>query len=446
MRAREGKTAGLMACALLLVISAALLAACGGSSTGDRTTAATGGSVGAVVHRRHATHHASTAVDRLQAALRREFRVAGPASGGVVYDLTAGSRLFDERGTVRRPPASVEKLFTSVAVLETMGPHARLHTRILATGHVGSGGVLHGNLYLQGGGDPTFGDDGFNRIWNRGTGASAAQLARSVREAGIRAVTGQLIGDASLFDAGRGGPASKLAADVPDFGGQLSALTYDHGATSALLSPGAFAAKQMATTLAGAGVRVSPAPGVARAPHGAHPIAEVSSPPVAELLRLMNVPSDDLYAEMLTKGLGARYDGHGTIAAGAEVIAAEVRGFGLHPRIVDGSGLSRSDSASPQQVVDLLRGTWHTPDGHTLAASLPLVGVDGTVRRIGVRTPAQGHCVGKTGTLDYVTNLAGWCQARNGHTLAFAVFLDGPGNEPAIGMLGRMVGSIAGLR
>jgi serine-type D-Ala-D-Ala carboxypeptidase/endopeptidase (penicillin-binding protein 4) len=128
------------------------------------------------------------------------------------------------------------------------------------------------------------------------------------------------------------------------------------------------------------------------------------------------------------------------------VISAEVRGFGLHPRIVDGSGLSRSDSASPQQVVNLLRGTWHTPNGHAIAASLPLVGVNGTVRRIGVKTPAQGHCVAKTGTLDYVTNLAGLCHARNGHELAFAMFIDGPDNQAALAVITRMVGTVAGLR
>jgi D-alanyl-D-alanine carboxypeptidase/D-alanyl-D-alanine-endopeptidase (penicillin-binding protein 4) len=84
-----------------------------------------------------------------------------------------------------------------------------------------------------------------------------------------------------------------------------------------------------------------------------------------------------------------------------------------------------------------------TPTGQTLRDSLPVVGVSGTTRRIGVKTAAQGRCVGKTGTLDYVTNLAGYCHSRGGHTLAFAIFLDGPSNETSIQLLSRMVGPIA---
>ena len=94
------------------------------------------------------------------------------------------------------------------------------------------GGVWHGDLYLRGGGDPTFGDGTFNRVWKHGYGrhrrrSSSAQLRRR----GIRRVTGQVIGDESLFDRRRGGPSTGYAADIPDFGGQLSALTFDHGST-----------------------------------------------------------------------------------------------------------------------------------------------------------------------------------------------------------------------
>jgi D-alanyl-D-alanine carboxypeptidase len=60
-----------------------------------------------------------------------------------------------------------------------------------------------------------------------------------------------------------------------------------------------------------------------------------------------------------------------------------------------------------------------------------------------VKTAAQGHCVAKTGTLNFVTNLAGYCHVLGGHTLAFALFLDGPSNETSIQLLTRMVGAIA---
>jgi D-alanyl-D-alanine carboxypeptidase/D-alanyl-D-alanine-endopeptidase (penicillin-binding protein 4) len=337
----------------------------------------------------------------------------------------------------------VEKLYTSVAALTEMGPDARIHTSILGAGHLGPGGVWHGDLYLRGGGDPTFGDGTFNRVWEQGYGSTAVELVRQLAAHGIKRVTGAVIGDASLFDARPGVPSSGFAADIPDIGGELSALTYDHGSTNGRLSPGAFAARELALTMHGAHIRAKAAKSTGATPSGARKLATVSSPSMSVLLRLMDVPSDDFFAETLTKLMGVHYGAGGTTQAGTEVIARAVAGFGVHPKLVDGSGLSRSDLSSPLEVADLLRSVYPTPTGQTLRAALPVLGVNGTTRRIGVKTAAQGHCVGKTGTLNFVTNLAGYCRARGGHMLAFALFLDGPSNETSVQLLSRMVGAIA---
>ena len=165
----------------------------------------------------------------------------------------------------------------------------------------------------------------------------------------------------------------------------------------------------------------------------------MKSPPLSVLLKLMDVPSDDFFAEMLTKQLGVRFGGSGSIQAGAGVISQVISSFGLHPAIVDGSGLSRSDRSSPRQIVALLRLMSHTPMGHVLSDSLPVVGVSGTVQRIAAHTAAQGRCRAKTGTLNYVTNLAGYCIAHNNHVHAFALMIDGPPNWTADQLLGRML-------
>ena len=371
-------------------------------------------------------------------------QLAGPASGAEVYDLSLGTELFALRGGVKRPPASVEKLWTSIALLSELGPNARLHTTVLGTGHLGPGGIWHGNLYLRGGGDPTFGDGAFNRTWNLGYGSTPGQLAQQLKGRGIRRVTGSVFGDASLFVPSPGGPATRYAPDVPDFGGELSALTYDHGSTSGSLTPAAFAVRQFVATLRAEGVQASAGPATGVAPPGARPLTSVSSPPLSVLLRLMDVPSDDLFAELLTDQLGVRFGDGGSIPDGAAVIdQAVVNDYDLHPRIVDGSGLSRGDHSSPREVVDLLRDVWHTPTGEMLWNSLPVVGVSGTTQTIATRTAAQGNCVAKTGTLDYVTNLAGYCHRPGRHVLAFALFIDGPSNERAVVLEGRMVAAIA---
>ena len=119
---------------------------------------------------------------------------AGPQSGALVYDLDADDELYGLRPTIKRPPASVEKLWTTTALMDKLGPSARLHTTVLGTGSLRHG-VWHGNLYLRGGGDPTFGDPTFNRVWELGYGPTAAQLTQQLAKRGITRVTGQVFAD-----------------------------------------------------------------------------------------------------------------------------------------------------------------------------------------------------------------------------------------------------------
>jgi len=379
----------------------------------------------------------------LRASLAKSFGKAGPNSGALVYDLSAKQTLFSLNPNTGRPPASVEKLYTTVALLSQLGPDARLKTTVVGDGHLGPGGVWHGNLYLVGGGDPTFGDGAFNRTWEQGYGPTANDLVAQLSHAGIKRVTGWVIGDAAMFDDLRGGPATGYKPDIPDLGGQLAGLTYDHGSTYKKLNPGAFAAKELVLTMHGAHIGARPLNRTLPAPAGATPLASVESPPLSVMLKLMDVPSDDFFAEMLTKQLGKQFGAGGSIDAGARVISQTIRSFGLHPTIVDGSGLSRSDRSSPGQVVALLRAMWNTPIGRVLSASLPVMGETGTVQRIAPHTVAQGRCIAKTGTLNYVTNLAGYCTTRDDHTLAFALMIDGPGNWTALQLFNEIVPAIA---
>lgn len=426
------------------VAAAIAIAGCGGGGKSSMRSQSPVASSGAPVTEHAKPRHAvPRELMQLRSALRKALRQAGPSSGAMVDDLNSAQTLFESRADVKRPPASVEKLYTTVALLTRFSPQMRLKTTVLGAGHLDSTGTWHGNLFLRGGGDPTFGDGGFNKVWEFGYGPTAAQLASQLRDRGIVRVTGHLYPDESLFDARRGGPQTGYAPDTPDFGGQLSALTFDHGSATATLTPAAFAARQLAATLKAQHVKVRASVFSVRAPRHSHRLARVLSPPLGVLLKLMDVPSDDLFAELLTKQLGVRFGRGGTIAAGASVISDVIRGYGLHPRIVDGSGLSRDDASSPHEVVALLDQIWHTSTGRRLERSLPTVGVNGTTRRIGVGTAAQGRCIAKTGTLNYVTNLAGYCASRGHRMLSFALFIDGPSNERALTLLGKMTAAIA---
>ena len=147
---------------------------------------------------------------------------------------------------------------------------------------------------------------------------------------------------------------------------------------------------------------------------------------MAQLLGLTLPPSDNFFAETLVKDLGALYGGAGTTSAGASVVRATVGSLlGIHPHVVDGSGLSESDRTSPYEVADLLVEVAPTPLGAVLRGDMAVAGHSGTLAERMRDTGASGRCQGKTGTLTGVSNLVGYCNAADGHLLAFAIFNDG---------------------
>jgi serine-type D-Ala-D-Ala carboxypeptidase/endopeptidase (penicillin-binding protein 4) len=367
--------------------------------------------------------------------MTHQLALAGPADGAYVYDLTSKQALFSERASSMRPPASVEKLYTATTALDLMGPTARLATTVFGAGHMAPGGVWEGNLYLHGGGDPTFGTTSFIHRHYNGVGASVqALVSQLVHTDHIRRITGSVEGDESYFDSLRGEPSSDYAWD-PFLEGTLSALAFNRGETGALHgphAPAAFAARALWGLLKAAGVTIEGGSGAAKAPAGATQLAQVQSPTVTQLLGLMLPPSDNFFAETLVKDLGAQYGGAGTTAAGAAVVMKTLAStLDVHPHVLDGSGLSEEDTTSPYQVADLLVDLEPTPIGAVLRSSLAVAGHTGTLELRMRGTRAAGNCQGKTGTLTGVSNLVGYCQAADGHTLAFAIFNDGIATEMA---------------
>ncbi len=373
------------------------------------------------------TAPAALAQNSLEAPLAHEMRLAGAESGAYVYDLTKATTLFSERAEVPHPPASVEKLYTATTALELMGPEATLATSVIGTGHPGPDGRWEGNLYLKGGGDPTFGSASFVEARYGGQGATVTKLAALVKAAGIKEVTGNVDGDDSWFDSLRGDPYSDYAPD-PELEGELSGLSFNRGETGSeggLHAPAAYAALQLRGALRAEGIKVHGG-AAAVAPVDATMVATEPSPNLATLLGLTLPPSDNFFAETLIKDIGARFGGAGTTAAGAAVVRTTIaKDFGLHPYLIDGSGLSHSDHTTPKQVVELLTALAHNPLGTTLRNDLAVAGQTGTLSERMRHTPASGRCRAKTGTLNGVSNLAGYCESAGGDILAFAFFNDG---------------------
>jgi serine-type D-Ala-D-Ala carboxypeptidase/endopeptidase (penicillin-binding protein 4) len=232
----------------------------------------------------------------------------------------------------------------------------------------------------------------------------------------------------------RGEPSSGYQPD-PFLEGTLSGLAFNRGETRAAggsHAPAAYAAHQLWAALKSDGVVIRGASGAARAPVGAAQLAQVQSPTIAQLLGLMLPPSDNFFAETLLKDLGARSASRGTTAAGAAVVSSTIAALlGIHPHVVDGSGLSPADRTSPYQVAQLLVALAPTPIGAVLREHMAVAGRTGTLASRMRNTAAAGRCQGKTGTLTGVSNLVGYCQSSDGHLLAFAIFTDAVAIEAA---------------
>jgi D-alanyl-D-alanine carboxypeptidase/D-alanyl-D-alanine-endopeptidase (penicillin-binding protein 4) len=361
----------------------------------------------------------------LTRALNAGMRSAGAWSSAEVKDLSTGATLYAHAANVARIPASVEKLYTTTTALETFGPTGRLATSVLGTG-AQHGSTWRGALYLRGGGDPTFGSAAFDhRAY--GTGATVQGLVRGLRADGIRAVTGPIIADPSMFDADKGTPATGNRPSIW-VEGALSALAFNRGWADSTgevywANPPLQAGRDLQAALRAGGISVrSRTVRTGITPSSARSLATVRSPTMATLIALTNTPSDNFFAEMLLKDIGAYAGSGGTTVAGAAVVRSTIAGrFGLHPHLIDGSGLAYRDHTSPAQIVALLS---QMSENLPFRESLATVGETGTLVDENRGTYAQGRCTGKTGTLSDVSNVVGYCRAADGHLLAYAFLMN----------------------
>jgi serine-type D-Ala-D-Ala carboxypeptidase/endopeptidase (penicillin-binding protein 4) len=381
--------------------------------------------------------------------LARYMRGAGAYSGAYVVDVSGDKprAVFRWRQRTRRILASNTKLFTTTAALSRFGVEGTLPTEVLGSGELDPEGVFRGSLYLRGGGDPTFGSRRFTRRAYRG-GANVEALAAQLAEVGIDRVTGRVYGDESVFDSLRGGPDSGYG--VSTWVGPLSALSFNRGLFTESgqgfqANPPAFAAARLDEALEAAGIAVRLKPRAGVTPTHARVLAGVESPPMERLIRLTNKDSDNFFAEMLLKDLAHLAGGVGTTAAGARIAASHARALGAGATLVDGSGLSRANRASPLSVVRLLSAIYRSDDFDPFVGSLPIAGQDGTLHNRMRRGAARWRCRGKTGTLSNVSALSGYCEARSGDNYAYSILMNGVYPPGARRLQDRMLQAIAAL-
>lgn len=384
---------------------------------------------------------------KLRSALSDAMRAAGGGSGAYVSNITEGGRLFAKRAGDRRTLASNTKLYSTAATLGRFGPEERLETQVRGSGQLTAAGAWLGDLYLVGGGDPTFGSRSFARSY--GSEASVEALAAALDRAGLERVTGRVRGDESRHDSLRGGPASDYRTSP--YVGPLSALSFNRGDSGGGFqsNPPKVAARELTRALERRGIRVSEPARTGTAPRTAATLAEVRSPQLAGLVRHTNKPSDNFFAEMLVKELGTS-PRRGTTDRGANRTQAFAADLGSRARIVDGSGLARGNHATPRAVVKLLVRLDARPSFAfaypAFRASLPVAGRDGTLSDRMRGDAAEGRCRAKTGTLSSVSVLSGYCKSRGGDRIAFSFLMSGIDVDAARDLQDRMANAIARFR
>jgi D-alanyl-D-alanine carboxypeptidase/D-alanyl-D-alanine-endopeptidase (penicillin-binding protein 4) len=426
--------------------------------------------------------------------------------GVKIVSRDTGKTIFEHNARKLFSPASNCKLLTMAFALDRLGGDYRIKTSLYATARPGPAGVLKGDLRVYGRGDPTFnprrhGGDIF---------AALEPLVAALTNAGVRRVTGDLIGDESFIVGPPYGSGWSWDDMEYYYGAEISALTINDNTLELSVKPGKTvgAPAQLAlapatgylvlsnrTTTVTNGVRRSlqlyrpleqnvlyvtgrlplDDPGFtdtvtvhepaglfiaffkeALARHGikvrgrlratgwlerlAQPpdssqlveLGSVESPPLRELVREVQKPSQNLYTDLILAHIGSleRASEARTQTsenAGVRALETFLERIGVRRGDVqfeEGSGLSRNNLATPDAIVTVLRFMSRHPEADAYLNALPVAGVDGTLRNRMKNTPAAGKVRAKTGMLRWATSLSGHVTTAAGEALVFSLMLN----------------------
>ena len=335
-------------------------------------------------------------------------------------------------------PASTQKLLVAAVALEVLGPEYRFTTTVSALPAVD--GVIDGDLFLVGGGDPLLTADDFPIADDRYPAfatTSLDRLADAVVGSGVTTVRGSVVGDGTRYDDQWVIASWADGVALVDAGPYDALLVNDArilGRSSRQNDPNEAAAREFVRLLQARGVQVNGGWESGVADSAAAPIGSVESAPLSAVVAEMLTTSDNDTAEMLVKELGVADSGQGTLAGGLNVIDRTLRSWGVPMdgvRLVDGSGLSASNRVTCAALLAVLDRASAT----ALREGLPVAGRTGTLAEEFLGSPMEGRMVAKTGTLGNppadeqppaVKALAGYLDASDGRTLGFALVQTGP--------------------
>lgn len=430
----------------------------------------------------------SAAIDRVL----QDSVLSQTKTGIKIVSLQTGQTFYERDSNLLFHPASNMKLFTTAAALKYLGPNFRFRTVLYADSASIQDSTIAGNIYLKGFADPTFSSEDLRtmvqQLHARGIGritgnivCDASYLDDLYQGAGwmwddvsswywppIRALVvnrncvtvtvepGKSVGDTLIYRISPPTAYMRFANE---------GTTVDSTDTLALkqfkverkwrpraenlitiqggraINAGArefiidvvnaplYAGTLLAETLGREGVAFQGNIIEGALPDSATVLVQHQSGPLSEIILETNKPSDNLYAELLLKTVGAETRGTpGTAKDGLYVVKEMLAHMGVDTtklQLKDGSGVSRYDVVTPAQIVALLE-KMHA-DFRVQAefkTSLPIAGVDGSLAHRMQNTPAEGLLRAKTGTLNGVSALSGYTTTADGEPLVFSIIME----------------------
>jgi len=393
-------------------------------------------------------------------------------------------------------PASTMKLVTTYAGLSILGPDYRWRTSAYSDGTLDANGVLHGNLYIQGTGDPKLVPE------------ELIDLVEKIHKAGIRGIDGALVLDKRYFDPSTrdlpafdddanapynvgpdpllyafkslsftltpspdgtvaidvlpalaqlqidnqmravNGPCRGEAASVSptvtptpngtvvaSFSGDYSVRCGPRTINVAVLDHSAFFAGGFLALWQQTGGTFSGTTREGAVPVGAKLVATHQGPILSDVVRDINKFSNNTMARNLFLSIGAAEEKPpATTAKSARAIEAFLRRDSIDMEYLtldNGSGLSRDEHITALSLADLLQRANASPVAQVFVQSLPIAGVDGTMRNRLTNQGAGGNAQIKTGTLRDVRAIAGYVASADGNSYVVVSFINDPHSEAA---------------
>ncbi len=328
-----------------------------------------------------------------------------------VVAVETGEVIYAKNAHKLHHPASTTKLFTAATALAKLGSNYQFQTTLYTDESTETQAI--GNIYFKGSADPVLQSN------------DIVKLCDALVQTGIKLIHGDIVVDETYFDNVREGPGW-MWDDKPL---RISALSIRNVEPDAKTGSRAIACGHLLKTiLMQKGINIGGQVTTGKVPSDARSIVKHLSPPLADIIKLMNKPSDNWIAEMLFKAIGAEVKGEpGTWKKGRETVdefLGEIMKELPAHRFVDGSGLSRYNLLNAELLTKLLIYMYHNfelmPE---YMASLPIAGVDGTLKNRMQGMYAEKVLRAKTGTLSGVSALSGYTKTADGEVFAFGILI-----------------------